>query len=178
MSFGDLLVSGATWALGLGGAWALLIGVAATLEVLSSGRLALTSRTGCPAPVRRVLLAGLGVLLAGAGAVASPVSAAPTPSGSRGQLGLPVPVRPTGAAYAEPRRHVEVRPGDCLWRLAHRRSPPGATDREVARLVTRTYRSNRRVIGPDPDLIQPGQQLRLPRQRPATDRPNQTTETP
>jgi hypothetical protein len=183
MSFGDLLVSGASWALALGGVWAAAICVAAVLEVISSGRLAWTARTGCPAPVRRALLAVLGVVLAGGGALStSPVSAAPAPLGSsRGQLGLPVPARPTGSAYAVPRQRVEVRPGDCLWHLAQRRSPPGATDQEVAEVVARAYRANRRVIGPDPDLLQPGQRLRLPPQRARlddTDRPNPTSEAP
>src|SRR5689334_7356433 len=99
--FGDLLVVGASWALALGGVWAALVGAAAVLEVVSSGRLAFTARVGCPAPVRRALLAGLGVVLASGGAVVDgPVSADPGPWGQpgRGQLGLPVPARPTGAA--------------------------------------------------------------------------------
>ena len=48
---------------------------------------------------------------------------------------------------------VEVRPGDSLWRLSQRRSPALASTQDVARLVEHTYRANRRVIGPDPDLI-------------------------
>ena len=167
MLFGDLLVTGATGALALGAAWAALIGAAAVLEVVSSGRFALTARLGCPAPARRALLAGLGVVLASGGAVLmSPVSAAPAPSGSgtRGQLGLPVPARPVGLPAAGPRQGVEVRPGDSLWRLSEQRSR-AATDQEVARLVARAYRANRNVIGADPDLILPGQRLQIPRQR-------------
>lgn len=170
MSFGDLLVTGALWALAVGAAWAALIVAAAVIEVASSGRLALTARTGCPAPARRALLAGLGIVLASGGAVVtSPVSAAPAPSasGTRSQLGLPVPARPTGVRAAVPRQRVEVQPGDSLWRLSQQRSRATATDEDVARLVARTYRTNRRVIGPDPDLIQPGQHLRIPRPRDA-----------
>ena len=181
MAFGDLLVTGSTWTLALGGVWAALICAAAVVEVLSDGRLALTSRLGCPASARRALLAGLGVVLASGGAVAAgPVSAAPAPwdssrSGQRheqgdgladGQVsGLPVPVRPLGSAGPVPRQRVEVRPGDCLWRLTQEHAPTRASSQDVARLVARTYRANRRVIGPDPDLIQPGQRLRLPHQR-------------
>src|ERR1700742_3065683 len=121
MSFRDLLVTGATWALAVGAAWAVLIVAAALIEVLSSGRLALTARLGCPAPARRALLAGLGVVLASGGAVVTcPVSAAPPLAGSasRGQLGLPVPARPTGSTPDLPQQRVEVQPGDSLWGLA------------------------------------------------------------
>jgi nucleoid-associated protein YgaU len=158
MSFGDLLVTGATWALALGAVWAVLVCAAAALEVVSSGRFALTARMGCPAPARRALLAGLGVVLASGGAVgAGPVSAAPGP--------LPVPARPTGTAAVVPRQRVEVQPGDSLWRLSEQRSRHTASDRDISRLVARTYRANRTVIGSDPDLIQPGQRLRLPEPR-------------
>jgi nucleoid-associated protein YgaU len=168
MSFGDLLVTGATGALALGAAWAALIGAAAVLEVVSSGRFALTARLGCPTPVRRALLAGLGVVLASGGAVVmSPVAASPAPTGSsnRGQVGLPVPARPVGLPPAVPRQRVEVQPGDSLWRLSEQRSRAAATDQDIARLVARTYRANRGVIGADPDVIRPGQHLQLPRQR-------------
>ena len=166
MSFGDLLVAGATWALALGAAWATLVCGAAALEVLSSGRLALTARLGCPARARRVLLAGLGLLLAGgAAAVPGPASAG---SSARDQLGLPVPARPTGTSPVRPSvpaQSVRVQPGDNLWRLSREHSRPSATEQDVARLVERTYRANRTVIGSDPDLIKPGQHLQIPRQR-------------
>jgi hypothetical protein len=181
-SYDDLLVAGAGWALVLGGGWAALVCSAAVLEVASSGRLAFTAHLGCPEPVRRTLLAGLGVLLASGGAVvAGPVAAEPPPLGqvgARARPGLPVPARPTGAAYTVPRQRVEVQPGDSLWRLSQRRAAPRADTRDVARMVERTYRANRRVIGPDPDLIRPGQRLRLPRQRSQTPPPHPGRETP
>ena len=171
MTFEELLVTGATWLLALGGAWTVLVLAAAVIEVVSDGRLVLTTRLGCPGPLRRVLLTGLGVVLASGGAVAVvPVAAAPAPfspgagGGPTGASGLPVPARPTGAAYALPRQRVVVEPGDNLWRLARERSPRSSTQ-DVARLVDRTHRANRRVIGPDPDLIHPGQRLRIPQQR-------------
>jgi nucleoid-associated protein YgaU len=168
MSFGDLLVTGATWALVLTGMWAAVIVAAAAVEVVTSGRWALTTRLGCPAPVRRALLGGLGIVLAGGGAVvAGPVSATPGPLGQpgRGQLGLPVPARPTDSPPLVPRQRVEVRPGDSLWRISTDQLQGTFSDQDVVRLVARTYRANRTVIGADPDLIRPGQQLRIPRQR-------------
>ena len=173
MAFDELLVTGATWALALGAAWALLVLAAAVVEVVSDGRLALTTRLGCPATLRRVLLAGLGVVLASGGAVAVvPVAAAPAPfsprsgAGALDSSGLPVPARPTGAAYSLPRQRVVVEPGDNLWSLCHDHAGRRTATQDVARLVERTYRANRREIGPDPDLIHPGQRLRIPQQRP------------
>lgn len=80
-------------------------------------------------------------------------------------------VAATGPQAAEPRhlpraaRAVEVvvvRPGDTLWDIARRHLPAGATDAQVARAWPRWYAANRAVIGPDPDVIQPGQRLRAP----------------
>ncbi len=166
-TFDDLLVAGAAWAMVLAAGWAAVVLAAAVIEVASSGRVALTSRLGCPGVARRALLSALGVVLAGGAALAAaPVSATPTPSSPT----LPVPVRPTGSAYSEPRLHVEVRPGDSLWRLSRQRAPR-APARDLARLVERTYLANRPVIGPDPDLIRPGQRLVLPRPRQHTPAP-------
>jgi hypothetical protein len=168
MSFGDLLVSGASWALALGGVWTAVIVAAALLEVASSGHLALTAHTGCPAPVRRALLAGLGIVLASAGAVvAGPSSAAPAALGQpgHGQLGLPVPARPIDSPRAVPRQRVEVRPGDSLWRISRQQLRGTFSEEDIVRQVAHTYRTNRTVIGADPDLIRPGQELRIPRQR-------------
>lgn len=181
-TYDDLLVAGAGWTLVLGIGWAALLCSAAVLEVLTSGRLAFTAGLGCPQPVRRSLLAGLGVLLASGGAVvAGPVAAEPPPlgqAGARVHPGLPVPARPTGATLVVPRQRVEVQPGDSLWRLSQERAAPRADTQDVARLVERTYRTNRRVIGPDPDLILPGEHLRLPRQRSQTPPPHPGRETP
>ncbi len=102
MHFDELLVTGASWALGLGALWAGLVAIAAAVvEVVSEGRVALTARLGCPASARRALLAGFSVVLAGGGALAAgPVAATPAPFGARRRTGqgltLPVPTRPTG----------------------------------------------------------------------------------
>ena len=62
---------------------------------------------------------------------------------------------------------VTVRRGDSLWALAARHLGAGASDVEVAREWPRWYAANRSVIGDDPDLLVPGQQLRPP-EHPAT----------
>jgi nucleoid-associated protein YgaU len=55
-----------------------------------------------------------------------------------------------------------VRPGDTLWRLAAGLLPEDADTGAVASLCARLYELNRAVIGDDPDLIRPGQRLRVP----------------
>ena len=53
-----------------------------------------------------------------------------------------------------PRTYV-VKPGDTLWGIAKMLLQNGARWREI-------YDLNRNVIGPDPNLIRPGQSLRIP----------------
>jgi nucleoid-associated protein YgaU len=59
-------------------------------------------------------------------------------------------------------RQVVVRPGDSLWSLAADHLPASAPAAAVARSWPRWYGANRAVIGADPDLLQPGQVLRVP----------------
>ena len=78
--------------------------------------------------------------------------------------GLPLPERAEGPAH--PRQPaVVVRPGDTLWALAEHDLPAPATDRQVSARWQAVYRRNRGVIGPDPDLIQPGQVLKLTKEQ-------------
>ena len=75
----------------------------------------------------------------------------------------PAPDWPTAA----PEEHVVVR-GDCLWDLARdhlTRARPGAppSDAEIAEAAQAWWRTNADVIGPDPDLLLPGQVLQPPR---------------
>lgn len=65
------------------------------------------------------------------------------------------PSRP-GALVEE---HYVVRGGDTLWDLAARHLGPGATPAQIAAEWPRWYAANRASIGPDPDLIHPGQRL-------------------
>jgi nucleoid-associated protein YgaU len=57
---------------------------------------------------------------------------------------------------------VRVRAGDSLWLIAVRHLGPGASDERIAATWPRWYAANRDVIGDDPSLIRPGEQLRPP----------------
>ena len=154
-----LLLALAAWVLLGCAAWAVLIGIAAVVETASAGRLPATAWVGCPRSLRRLLLTGLGVALVGAGPLQPPaVASADAP--------LPVPARPVGTVQADsaadPRPGLVVRPGDSLWRIAEQRLHSSASAKEVAALVHRLHHRNREVIGPDPDLIRPGQRLAVP----------------
>ena len=138
-------------------AWAWLAASAVVVEALRGG-----VSLGLPAPVRRALLGACGVALAG-GLATGPATADP------GLDGLPLPDRATGAATTPPAprppessRVLVVRPGDSLWALAAAELGPHASPAAVDRGWRRLYLLNRPVIGPDPDLILPGQQLRPP----------------
>jgi len=58
----------------------------------------------------------------------------------------------------DPPGHVVVA-GDSLWTIAAAHLPAGASNAAVDRAWRRWYAANRAVIGPDPDLIVPGQVL-------------------
>ena len=58
-----------------------------------------------------------------------------------------------------------VAPGDSLWSVAARLLPASAPDVEVDALWRRIYAANRFLIGDDPALIRPGQQLLVPEGR-------------
>ena len=58
-------------------------------------------------------------------------------------------------------RAVKVRPGDCLWEItAHELGDPTAA--QIAARWPDWWRANRHVIGPDPNLIRPGERLHRP----------------
>ena len=136
-------------------------------------------RPGVPALVRRGVLLACGLGLAGgltpAYADASDRSASPRVGATSVVVGLQLPDRTTArhrsasTAPAAPREHgvpsrtVVVSPGDTLWDLAVADLPQGADVALVAAHWRAIHAANRAVIGPDPDLILPGQRLRLPR---------------
>ncbi len=60
------------------------------------------------------------------------------------------------------RSTVVVLRGDTLWSLAAAHLGPGATDAEIARAWPRWFAANEAVIGPNPDLLLPGQILSVP----------------
>ncbi|MFI7067264.1 LysM peptidoglycan-binding domain-containing protein [Kribbella sp. NPDC050124] len=109
---------------------------------------------------------------------AEPQRTASQPGGARVRIG--VPDRPTAGAatrYTDLRsgqpvrvpRRVVVKPGDTLWSIAATELGGHATPQDVASRWPAWYAANRRLIGPDPDLIRPGQVLRIP--PPATGNP-------
>jgi len=177
----DWLVLGCEAAALVAVAW---LWVLVTLVALDATRAA-APRRGVPAGLRRVVLAACGAGLAGG--LVSPAYAATPPSPL---AGLPLPDRPTGHAVphgAAPDRPaptsgtdrrrgapatVLVAPGDSLWALAEAELPGDASDAEVDRRWRTVHATNHAVIGDDPDLILPGQRLRLPprppQQPPAT----------
>lgn len=59
-------------------------------------------------------------------------------------------------------RQVVVQPGDTLWGIARRHLPEGASQAQVAAAWPAWYEANRETVGPDPDLIRPGQVLLVP----------------
>ena len=76
----------------------------------------------------------------------------------------PVDDRPAQARPIEPpaRKPVVVRPGDSLWKIAGRSLGREARDQAIADAWPLWYAANRHIIGPDPDLLLPGQVLRPP----------------
>lgn len=155
-------------------AWSWLSG---SLLLLHAVRGRTTSRW-CPAPLRRVLLGCCGVALTGGltgGLVGSAYADQPRPLDVHVVAALPLPDRATGGPAPHPApaaRQVAdplaggpvavVRPGDSLWSIAERLLPAGATDAQITATWHLIHRRNRDVIGPDPDLLLPGQRLRLP----------------
>ncbi len=76
----------------------------------------------------------------------------------------------TTSVTAAPTDDYVVRSGDSLWSIA-RAHPAGASTDERWRAI---WRANRDVVGDDPDLIHPGQALRLPDTTPTPPTPHPT----
>lgn len=66
------------------------------------------------------------------------------------------------APPADERPGIVVRRGDTLWDLVRHHLGSGASDAEVAAAWPRWHEANRAVIGPDPDVLLPGQVLQAP----------------
>ena len=89
-----------------------------------------------------------------------------SPAGAASDLdGLPFPDRGVTSTPTTPTAlgsdHV-VRPGESLWGIAAGTLTPDATAAQLASASASWYDANRAEIGPDPDLILPGQQLTAP----------------
>ena len=90
-------------------------------------------------------------------------------------VGLPLPERvvapatsgrPHAPAAATTSDAYVVRSGDSLWSIARAHPAP---DTDVETRWQAIWRHNRDVVGDDPDLIHPGQALRLPAPHAATE---------
>jgi len=170
--FDTLLTRGALGALTMVAGWGVLVVTSVALEARSGGRVRVADRTGCPPVVRRWLLGLFVALFAGvaAPAAASGPGSGPGSGGTDGAVvaapdGLPLPDRTTsdpGRGSGWTAAFVRVRPGDSLWSIARATLRDGASDIAIAAETARFYAVNRATIGDDPDLIVPGQRLRIP----------------
>ena len=126
-----------------------------------------------PPLMRAALIAGL---IAGAGSTAhakeSPLDALnglalpERPIATRVTDSAPAPIpnpktRHESTSAPERAAHAVVA-GDTLWDIAASRLPRDSSARDIAHAVAAWHESNRDVIGTNPDLIKPGQQLKEP----------------
>lgn len=61
-----------------------------------------------------------------------------------------------------PAARLVVAPGDSLWSITQERLHPSATSEQIMNQLEQTLELNRDLIGDDPNLILPGQELLLP----------------
>lgn len=154
-SVADVLVASCAAALAVALAWLWLVATT-TVAGLLTGRV----RTG--GTTRRLVLVACGV------AVVAGTNAPALASGGDGRellAGLALPERAVAAVHRARRPSgpaaagtYVVRPGDSLSSIALAHPGPGSLD-ERWRAI---WNANREVVGDDPDLIHPGQALRLP----------------
>lgn len=162
----------------LAGVTVLALAVLSLWLLVASALVALAIRTGAGTGLaRRVappwLAATLstGALLLAPGAQATPADLDGLPMPDRAPVaavaGPTVDAPPSSEAApvpapSVPGRTVVVHAGDCLWELARQHAPVATSDLDVARLTRAWHETNRAVIGPDPDLLHPGQVLVVP----------------
>jgi nucleoid-associated protein YgaU len=166
----DLLVAVCATGLAVSLAWLWALTTATVAGVLVG-----SDRPAAPrSATRRLVLLACGVaVVAGTGAPALAADG----DGTTLLAGLPLPERavapaaeaarqPEGRPAARPALAVAeqtyvVRPGDSLWSIADSHPEPG-TSGSVDERWHAIWQANRDVVGDDPDLILPGQALRLP----------------
>ncbi|MDQ3158018.1 MAG: LysM peptidoglycan-binding domain-containing protein [Actinomycetota bacterium] len=159
-----LLVVLSTWTLACIGL-SLASGKAAAVRVLA--------RLITPGFARRAMFLGAaGALAIGPAAAINDAGRGPHEPArsvvSQSLDGLRLPDRPVGFTQEAPDRPnahphvVRVERGDTLWSIAARDLGPDASPAEVASATKRWHHANHAVIGPDPDLIFPHQQLTPP----------------
>jgi hypothetical protein len=71
-------------------------------------------------------------------------------------IGVTVPVGPS-----EDDTRLVVRPGDSLWTIAGDRLQPDASPKQIGYEIERIVELNRNLLGSNPDMILPGQELLL-----------------
>lgn len=185
-------VTGLAWASWAWGALGLLLTAATAAPGLIGRTAGVLVRGVLPAGARRAAAIAIGVGLGTAAPIALPTGPSPLvvasaatstpdadwPSGSPGLVVQPDwPSAPAADAAGPPPpvpdwpgpaagEHVVLR-GDCLWDIARdwlagRQPDQSVTDAEIAPAVQEWWQANATVIGPDPDLLLPGQVLQPP----------------
>jgi hypothetical protein len=111
-----------------------------------------------------------GPSMAGAAAARNPTPHSTAGPGPAAPTAAPTDAGPAPIAM-DATAGVIVRPGDSLWSIAAAQLPAGATARQIDATWRAWYRANRDVIGPNPNLVIPGQVLQAPQ---PTDAPSAT----
>src|SRR4051794_25820971 len=179
----DALVTAAAgllaWAVWAWGALALVLTAASTVPGAVGGAAEALLHVALPAGARRSAALLLGIGLGISAPLAGAVLPALAPSASAAtsvqdvpdwpapaQSASPVPDWPRPAPAAPTPGDRVVMRGDCLWHIAAdpllARLGRLPADAEVAGAVDAWWRANADVIGPDPDVLLPGQVLRAP----------------
>jgi hypothetical protein len=177
-------VAAVAWAVWVWGALGLALTALSALPGLVGAAAGLVLRCVVPASGRRAAALALGIGLATAPALTGCATAAPqspavvvaaavattapaveeVPDWPAGTPADAAPALPDWPAPA-PADHVVLR-GECLWTIAaadlRARAGTEPADAQVAVAVGRWWSANAAVIGPDPDLLLPGQVLRPP----------------
>jgi LysM repeat protein len=82
------------------------------------------------------------------------------------------PLQPARRTEPTTQRQVVVGTGDSLWAIAATELGPEAGDAAIAARWPQWYAANAGLVGPDPDLIKPGQILHDPTQAPTQHTPS------
>ena len=127
-------------------AWAVLVAVLSSWRPTARWAAAMTPRA-----LRAALYTG----------VSGAIALAPVRATADDLDGLPLPDRPVTSSLSDQAVHV-VAPGQSLWTIAASTLGADASPAAVATETSRWYQRNRTVIGPNPDLILPGQALSAP----------------
>jgi nucleoid-associated protein YgaU len=152
-------------------AWMWVVTTAVVIEALRGTDRPEAAPRGVPTGVRRLVLAACGVALAGGlvspSQAAAPSTVSPPHHPPRPLLaGLPLPDRAVATSSSRPRT-VLVRSGDTLWSIAADDLPEDSAAERITERWRAIYATNSALIGPDPDVIVPGQRLRLPGKDPS-----------